>query len=73
MRKYIDSEIKDVDREINKTFQLIWEFTYKIVCADEKRVRLVNRDPDNLLVQWIPGKEIYCEELRVSNVIREPT
>jgi hypothetical protein len=73
MRKYIDSEIKDVDREINKTFQLIWEFTYKIVCADEKRVRLVNRDPDNLLVQWIPGEEIYCEELRVSNVIREPT
>ena len=55
MRRFIDSEIKDVDREINKTFKPIWEFTYKIVCADEKRVRLVNRDPDNLLVQWIPG------------------
>ena len=59
-----------MDREINKTFKSIWEFTYKIVCADERRVRLVNRDPDNLLVQWIPGEEIYCEELKLaSNVI----
>jgi hypothetical protein len=31
MRRFIDSEIKDVDREINKTYRLIWEFTYKIV------------------------------------------
>lgn len=39
MRKYIDSEIKDVEGEINKinkTFKSIWEFTYKIVSADEK-------------------------------------
>jgi hypothetical protein len=56
MRKYIDSEIKDVDKEINKTFRPIWGFTYKIVGADEKRVRLVKRDPDNLLVSWIPGQ-----------------
>lgn len=70
MKRFIDAEIKDVDREINKTFKSIWEFTYKIVCADERRVRLVNRDPDNLLVQWIPGEEIYCEELKLaSNVI----
>jgi hypothetical protein len=41
MRKYIDSEIKDVDKEINKTFRPIWEFTYKIVGADETRVKLV--------------------------------
>jgi hypothetical protein len=58
MRKYIESGIKDVEGEINKTFKSIWEFTYKIVCADEKRVRLVNRDPDNLLVQWIPGGDL---------------
>ena len=55
MRKYIDSEIKDVDKEINKTFRPIWEFTYKIVGAEEQRIRLVNRDPDSLLVSWIPG------------------
>jgi hypothetical protein len=66
MRRFIDSEIKDPDREINKTFKPIWEFTYNIICADEKRVRLVNRDPDNLLVQWIPGEEIYCEELKLA-------
>ena len=25
---------------------------------EEKRVRLVNRDPDNLLVSWISGERI---------------
>ena len=67
MKKYIDAEIKDAYREINKTFQSIWEFTYKIVSADEERVRLVSRDPDNLLVQWISSEEIYCEELRLTS------
>ncbi len=50
MRKFINSGLKDVDREINKTFKPIWEFTYKIVGREEKRVRLVKGDPDNLLV-----------------------
>jgi hypothetical protein len=36
MRKYIDSEIKDVNKEINKTFKPIWEFTYKIVGSNEE-------------------------------------
>ncbi len=65
MRKYIYSEIKDVDKEINKTFRPIWEFTYKISGAEEQRVRLLNKDPDNLLVSWIPGGRIYCEELNL--------
>ena len=29
--------------------------TYKTAGADEEYIRLVNRDPDNLLVSWIPG------------------
>jgi hypothetical protein len=68
MKKYLDSKINDIS-EINKCFRPIWEFTYKIVSGEEKRVRLVNRDPDNLLVSWIPGEEIYCEELKVSNMV----
>jgi hypothetical protein len=40
MRKYIESGIKDVEGEINKTFKSIWEFTYKIVCADENGLGL---------------------------------
>jgi hypothetical protein len=50
MQKYLDATIKDV-KEINKTFKPIWEFTSG---GEEKRVRLVNRDPDSLLVPWIP-------------------
>lgn len=56
MRKYIDLVLKDVDKEIYKTFRPIWEFIYKISGAEEKRIRLVNRDPDNLIVSWIPEK-----------------
>jgi len=63
MQKYIDSDITDV-KEINKTFKPIWEFTYKISGREEKRVKLVKRDPDNLLVSWIPGGRIYYEELK---------
>ena len=52
MQKYLDKTIKDV-KEINKTFKPIWEFTYKISGGEEERIRLVKRDPDNLLVSWI--------------------
>jgi hypothetical protein len=49
MQKYLDKTIKDVT-EINKTFEPIWQFTYKISGGEEERVRLVKRDPDNLIV-----------------------
>ena len=55
MQKYIDSTIKDIT-EINKGFRRIWQFTYRIVSGEEKeRVRVVNKNPDNLLVSWVPG------------------
>jgi hypothetical protein len=49
--KNIDTTIKNVT-EIDKTFKPIWEFTYKI-SGGEERIRVVKRDPDNLLVSWI--------------------
>jgi hypothetical protein len=60
MQKYLGTTIKDI-KEINKTFKPIWEFTYKISGGEEKRVKLARRDPDNLLVSWIPGENVYCE------------
>ena len=53
MQKYLDTTIKDVT-EISKTFKPTGEFTYKISDGEEERVRLVNRDPDNLMGSWIP-------------------
>jgi hypothetical protein len=68
MRKYLDSRINDI-AEINKCFRPIWELTYRIVSGDAKeRVRVVNKDPDYLLVQWVPGGKTITEileELRV--------
>src|SRR5215208_1233345 len=63
MKKYLDSEIKDI-REINKGYRPIWKFTYKIVSGEEKkRVKVVNKDPGNLLVSWVPGGKTVTEIL----------
>ena len=54
--------------QINKMFRPIWEFTYKIVSGEEwKRVKVVNRDPDNLLVQWVPGGKTITEIFKEMN------
>ena len=49
MQRYLYTTIKVVT-EINKTFKPIWRFTYKISGGEEARIKLVKRDPDNLLV-----------------------
>ena len=62
----IDFEIKDI-AVINKAFKPIWELIYKIVSGEENEsVKVVNKDPHNLLLSWIHSGKIYCEELKVS-------
>ena len=34
---------------------------------ERKRVKVVNRDPDNLLVQWVPGGKTITEILKEMN------
>jgi hypothetical protein len=48
-----DDDISHID-EINKNFEGLWRLTYRFV-NEEQRIKIVNRDPDNLLVSWIPG------------------
>ena len=68
MQKYIDSPIKDIT-EINKGFRRIWQFTYRIVSGEEKeRVRVVNKNPDNLLVSWVPGGMTLTEILKANMI-----
>ena len=55
MQKHFESVIKDI-AEINKGFKPIWEFTYRIVNEEKERVKVVNRDPNNLLLSWVPGE-----------------
>ena len=40
--------------KINKNFSGLWRLTYRFV-NEEQRIRVVNRDPDNLLVSWVSG------------------
>ena len=63
MRKHFELIIKDTT-EINKGLRPIWEFTYKIVDEEKEGVKVVNRDPDNLLVTWIPGEKTLTEILK---------
>jgi hypothetical protein len=66
LKKFIDREI-DVGK-INKEFRPLWKFTYKIVSGEGgKRVRVVNKEPDNLLVQWIPGGQTLTKIFREMN------
>jgi hypothetical protein len=66
MRKYIDRAIGV--EEINKRFRPLWEFTYKIVSGEEKkRVKVVNNDPDNFRVQWVPGGKTITEIFKEMN------
>ena len=39
---------------INKNFEGLWRLTYRFV-NEEQRIKIVNRDPDNLLVSWVEG------------------
>jgi hypothetical protein len=72
MQKHFESVIKDIT-EINKGFKPIWEFTYKIVNEEKERVRVVNKNPDNLLVQWVPGSMTMTEILKEMNTSIPPT
>ena len=66
MQKHFESVIKDIT-EINKGFKPIWEFTYRIVNEEKERVKVVNRDPNNLLLSWVPGGMTLLEMLKASN------
>jgi hypothetical protein len=67
IRKHFDPVIRNTT-QINKIFEPLWEFTYKIVSGEEwKRVKVVNRDPDILLVQWVPGGKTITEILKEMN------
>jgi hypothetical protein len=67
MRKHFNSP-KGINN-LNKDNKALWEFTYRILYEEKKCVKVVNKDPDNLLVSWIPGAMTLCEKLKVSNMI----
>ena len=53
MREHFDSP-KGINN-LNKDNKVLWEFTYRILNEEKERVKVVNKDPDNLLVSWVPG------------------
>jgi hypothetical protein len=67
MRKYFDSP-KGINN-LNKDNKMLWEFTYRILYEEKKRVKVVNKDPDNLLVQWIPGGRTMAEILKANRIV----
>ena len=71
MKKYLDSKI-DI-AEINKWYRPIWEFTYRMLYEEKKRVKVVSKNPDNLLVSWVPGGRTITEILKGLNVSSQAT
>ena len=67
MRKHFDSP-KGINN-LNKDNKALWEFRYRILNEEKKRVKVVNKDPDNLLVQWVPGGMTLTEILKANRVV----
>ena len=52
IRDYLlDKGVKDVNK-IDKNLEPLWKFTYDLMNT-ESRIKIVNKDPDNLLVSWL--------------------
>jgi hypothetical protein len=66
MRKHFDSP-KGINN-LNKDNKVLWEFTYRILNEEKERVKVVNKDPDNLLVKWVPGGMTLSEILKANSV-----
>ena len=46
----------------------MWDLTYRILYEERKRIKVVNKDPDNLLVKWVPGGMTLNEILEANSV-----
>ena len=67
MRKYFNSP-KSINN-LYKHNKALWEFTYRILHEEKERIKVVNRDPDNLLIQWVPGGMTLTEILKAKWVV----
>jgi hypothetical protein len=54
IRNYLlDRGFKDINK-IDKDLEVLWQFTFLLVnTKTEERIKVVNKDPDNLLISWI--------------------
>jgi hypothetical protein len=66
MRKHFDSP-KGINN-LNKDNIALWDFTYRILYEEKKGVKVVNKDPDNLLVSWVPGGMTLREKLKANSI-----
>ena len=66
MRKHFDSP-KGINN-LNKDNKALWEFAYRILNEEKERVKVVNKDPDNLLVSWVPGGMTLTEILKAGMI-----
>ena len=65
MRRHFDSP-KGINN-LNKDNKALGEFTYRILNEEKKRVKVVNKDPHNLLVSWVSGGMTLTEILKEMN------
>jgi hypothetical protein len=42
--------------------------TYKTLHEEKERIKVVNKDPDNLLVQWVPGGMTLAEIPKANSI-----
>jgi membrane-anchored protein YejM (alkaline phosphatase superfamily) len=52
IRNYLTERGVNDSNEIDKNLEPLWKFTYWLL-NEQYRIKIVNKDPDNLLVAWI--------------------
>lgn len=53
IRDYLFTRGVNSANKIDKNLKALWEFTFRIVNNNEERIKVVNKDPDNMLVSCI--------------------
>ena len=53
LREYFGPDATDI-KQIDKSLKTLWPFTYRIVNESRDMIQVIDRNPDNLTIKWIP-------------------
>lgn len=54
LREYLGPDVTDI-KQIDKNLKALWPFTYRIVNESCEIIQIIDRNPDDLLIECIPG------------------
>ena len=53
LREYLAPDVTDI-KQVDKNLKTLWPFTYRIVNESQDMIQVTDKNPNNLLIKWIP-------------------